>query len=208
MKSSSIVFIFGMVLLTIISLSIDRVESFSFKVGAKIEECIYEEIGVDVSFTAMFQVTQGGFNDIDFTIISPDKRIVYSGVRETEGAKTLRSSYAGVYSFCFSNKMSSLTDKTVSFMLVVGDNSPMRDVAKKGDLTPLTRSIMLLSDGVNAIKNEQTYFRMREAAHRNTAESTNSRILWWSVFEAFLLVAMSIWQIYYLRRFFEIKRAV
>ncbi|KAM9969594.1 hypothetical protein ACTFIR_001430 [Dictyostelium discoideum] len=184
------------------------VESFSFKVSAKVEECIYEEIGVDLSFTAMFQVIQGGFNDIDFTIISPDKRIVYSGQRESEGTKTLRSSFAGVYSFCFSNKMSSLTDKTVSFILSVGESSPIREIAKKKDLTPIERSIMTLSDGVIAVKNEQNYFKMREAAHRNTAESTNSRVLWWSVFEAFVLIALSIWQIYYLRRFFEVKRAV
>ncbi|KYQ90413.1 emp24/gp25L/p24 family protein [Tieghemostelium lacteum] len=186
----------------------ENVQSFSFKVSAKVEECIYEEIGMDVSFTAMFQVTQGGFNDIDVTILSPDKRVIYQGQRETEGTKTLRSSQAGLYSFCFSNKMSSLTDKMVSFLVSVGESSPLREVAKKGDISPIERSIMILSDGVNAVKNEQTYFKLREIEHRNTAESTNSRVLWWSIFEAFVLVTMSIWQIYYLRRFFEVKRAV
>ncbi|EGC37250.1 hypothetical protein DICPUDRAFT_150161 [Dictyostelium purpureum] len=198
--------LFAIVLICIVSNSL--VQSFSFKVSAKVEECIYEQIDVDLSFTVMFQVIHGGFNDIDFTIISPDKRIVYQGHRETEGTKTLRSSFAGIYSFCFSNKMSSLTDKTVSFMLSVGENSPIRELAKKNDLTPIERSIMTLSDGVTGVRNEQNYFRMREAAHRNTAESTNSRVLWWSIFEACVLVSLSIWQIYYLRRFFEVKRAV
>eukprot|EP01133_Synstelium_polycarpum_P016920 gene16920-20127_t len=184
------------------------VDAFAFRVGAKVEECIYEEIGVDVSFTVMFQVTQGGFNDIDVSIVSPDRRVIYQGQRETEGTKMLKSSSAGVYSFCFSNKMSSLTDKMVSLMILVGEATPMTEYAKKGHITPLERSIMSLSDGVQAVKSEQNYFRMREAAHRNTAESTNSRVLWWSVFEAFILITMSVWQIYYLRRFFEVKRAV
>lgn len=39
-------------------------------------------------------------------------------------------------------------------------------------------------------------------------ESTNARVLWWSIFEALVLVAMSAWQVYYLRRFFEVKRVV
>ncbi|KAF2074047.1 hypothetical protein CYY_004661 [Polysphondylium violaceum] len=191
------------------ALLLNSVQGLGFKVPAKEEQCIYEDIAQDAIFTAMFQVVAGGFNDIDFTIISPDKRVDYQGTRESEGKITRRSNYPGVYSFCFSNKMSSLTDKTVSFKLSLGDDSPMRrEIAKKGDVSPLERSIMLLSDGVNAVKAEQDYFRIREAYHRNTAESTNSRVLWWSVFEAFVLLSMSIWQIYYLKRFFEVKRAV
>ncbi|EGG22561.1 emp24/gp25L/p24 family protein [Cavenderia fasciculata] len=185
-----------------------QVDAFSFKVSAKVEECIFEEIEADISYTVMFQVTQGGFNDIDFTIITPDKRVQYQGQRETEGTKTFMSSVAGVYRFCFSNKMSSLTDKVVSFMVVKGETTPMTEYAKKGDVGTLERLIIALSDSVQAVKSEQNYFRMREAVHRNTAESTNRRVLWWSVFETFILIAMSVWQIYYLRRFFEVKRAV
>lgn len=39
-------------------------------------------------------------------------------------------------------------------------------------------------------------------------DSTNSRVVWWSFFEALVLVVMTIGQIYYLRRFFEVKRVV
>ena len=39
-------------------------------------------------------------------------------------------------------------------------------------------------------------------------ESTNDRVKWFSVMEAVTLVAMNVWQIYYLRRFFEVKRLV
>ena len=39
-------------------------------------------------------------------------------------------------------------------------------------------------------------------------DNTNSRVVWWAVFEAFLLVAMTFGQIYYLKRFFEVKRVI
>lgn len=39
-------------------------------------------------------------------------------------------------------------------------------------------------------------------------DNTNSRVVWWSVFEAFLLIAMTFGQIYYLKRFFEVKRVI
>ncbi len=39
-------------------------------------------------------------------------------------------------------------------------------------------------------------------------ESTNSRVVMWAVFEALVLVAMTLGQIYYLKRFFEVRRVV
>ena len=54
----------------------------------------------------------------------------------------------------------------------------------------------------------QRYMRTRERVHRDTTESTNARVQWWSVFETFVLFAMSLWQIVYLKRFFEVKRVV
>ncbi|GAM19236.1 hypothetical protein SAMD00019534_024110, partial [Acytostelium subglobosum LB1] len=167
-RTTTLTLTFVFVLMALVAQS----NAFSFKVPAKVEECIFEEIEMDATFTVMFQVTHGGFNDIDFSIISPDNRVLYKGQRESEGTKVIKASFAGVYRFCFSNQMSSLTEKTISFALVLSGTSEIAEYAKKA------------------------------------SESTNSRVLWWSIFEAFILVVMSLWQIYYLRRFFEVKRAV
>ena len=39
-------------------------------------------------------------------------------------------------------------------------------------------------------------------------ESTNSRVVIWSCFEALILLTMAFGQIYYLKRFFEVRRVV
>jgi hypothetical protein len=39
-------------------------------------------------------------------------------------------------------------------------------------------------------------------------ENTNSRVVMWSCFEAFILLAMAFGQVYYLKRFFEVRRVV
>lgn len=39
-------------------------------------------------------------------------------------------------------------------------------------------------------------------------DNTNSRVVWWAVFESFLLIAMAFGQIYYLKRFFEVRRVI
>ena len=49
---------------------------------------------------------------------------------------------------------------------------------------------------------------MREEQHRSTVANTNSKVLWWTCFEAVILVGMACWQILYIRTFFEVKRYV
>jgi hypothetical protein len=49
---------------------------------------------------------------------------------------------------------------------------------------------------------------MRERSHRNTSESTNARVLWWSILEAVVLVLLAVFQVFYLRQFFEQKHRV
>ena len=108
-----------------------------------------------------------------------------------------------------SNRMSTLTAKTVHFHISVGD--PMETLAKSKDKKrpdSIERSIVRLEEGLMEIRDEQQYLRTRERIHRDTAESTNDRILYWSVFESGLLLLMSIGQVYYLRRCFEVKRLV
>lgn len=39
-------------------------------------------------------------------------------------------------------------------------------------------------------------------------ESTNTRVIWWSAFEIFLIFASTIFQVWYIRRLFEVKRTV
>lgn len=91
-------------------------------------------------------------------------------------------------------------------------------------VAPIEREIRNLANGLTAVKDEQEYIVIRERRHRNTAESTNSRVKWWSIFQAIVLVSVVAWQVYYLKAcrivytytecinislqsFFEVKRA-
>uniref|UniRef100_A0A915N480 GOLD domain-containing protein n=1 Tax=Meloidogyne javanica TaxID=6303 RepID=A0A915N480_MELJA len=128
----------------------------------------------------MFEVAEGGFLDIDVKIVGPDNSEIYKGERESSGKYTFAAHMDGPHTYCFSNKMSTMTPKVV----------------------------IELSAMLTAVKHEQEYMQVRDRVHRSINENTNSRVVIWAIFEAILLVSMTIGQIYYLKRFFEVRRVV
>ncbi len=55
---------------------------------------------------------------------------------------------------------------------------------------------------------EQNYQRYREERFRATSESTNQRVLWWSLAQLIVLVIAGFWQMRHLKGFFEAKKLV
>ncbi|GFY75607.1 transmembrane emp24 domain-containing protein 2 [Trichonephila inaurata madagascariensis] len=72
----------------------------------------------------------------------------------------------------------------------------------------LEEMIKELSTSLTSVKHEQEYMAVRDRIHRGINESTNSRVVMWAFFEAVVLVTMTLGQVYYLKRFFEVRRVV
>lgn len=50
--------------------------------------------------------------------------------------------------------------------------------------------------------------QIREERFRQTSESTNQRVLWWSLTQTAILLVMGAWQMRHLKKFFEAKKLV
>lgn len=81
-----------------------------------------------------FEISEGGFLDIDVRIVGPDGKIIYQGQRETSGKYTFAAHLSGKYTYCFSNQMSTMTPKVVMFDMEVGD-TPKTDNKVDGEDT-------------------------------------------------------------------------
>lgn len=186
-----------------------NVEGYFINIDAHAEECFFDKVQSGTKMSLMFEVAEGGFLDIDVSIVGPDGKNIYSGERESNGKYTFAAHMDGVYKYCFSNKMSTMTPKIVMFSMDIGEK-PKADMDKDGDAqhNKLEEMIAELSTSLTGVKHEQEYMEVRERIHRAINDNTNSHVVVWSIFEALVLVAMTLGQIYYLKRFFEVRRVV
>jgi hypothetical protein len=65
-------------------------------------------------------------------------------------------------------------------------------------------AVRTLSEMIAQVKDEQSYIVVRERTHRNTAESSNSRVKYWGIFQIFVLIGQGFFQVWWLKRFFEV----
>ncbi|XP_018329110.1 transmembrane emp24 domain-containing protein 2-like [Agrilus planipennis] len=187
---------------------INSVSCYYITVDADAEECFFDKVESGTKMSLTFEIAEGGFLDIDVRIVGPDGKVIYQGERESSGKYTFAAHANGIYTYCFSNKMSTMTPKVVMFNMQIGESAKHEENQGEESSTKLEDMIRELSGALTGVKQEQEYMQLRDRIHRSINESTNSRVVMWSFFEAVILVAMTFGQIYYLKRFFEVRRVV
>lgn len=177
-------------------------------VDAHAEECFFQKVEAGTKLGLSFQIAEGGFLDIDVRIFGPDSKVIYEEERQTSGKYSFAAHFPGIYTFCFSNKMSTMTPKVVMFDVAVGEPTKHDGQEEGQSANKLEEMIRELAASLTAVKQEQEYMQVRDRIHRAINESTNSRVVAWSFFEAVILFSMTLAQVYYLKRFFEVRRVV
>lgn len=147
----------------------------------------------------------------------------------SNGDFSFTARHDGKYLYCFGNEHWGSNSKEVSFnvhgIVYVSEGDAPQDPLEKESkccavayfltfnkygLDQFTNGAIVkqLSELVEQARDEQSYIVVRERTHRNTAESTNSRVKWWNLFVIGVVVGESLFQVWWLRRFFEVKRVV
>ena len=82
------------------------------------------------------------------------------------------------------------------------------ELAKANKLGPLEVELKRLEDLSLSIVQDFAYMRTREEEMRDTNESTNSRVLYFSIFSMCCLLGLATWQVLYLRKYFKSKKLI
>eukprot|EP00013_Stygamoeba_regulata_P021213 CAMPEP_0177657750 /NCGR_PEP_ID=MMETSP0447-20121125/16384_1 /TAXON_ID=0 /ORGANISM="Stygamoeba regulata, Strain BSH-02190019" /LENGTH=210 /DNA_ID=CAMNT_0019162191 /DNA_START=14 /DNA_END=646 /DNA_ORIENTATION=+ len=194
-----------------------NVSAYTFQVEPKSQECFYESIGKDINTVIDYHVLRGGLLDIRFEVALeqqyPDVKLLIETLHfedQHSGRYEFVAPETGTYRICFDNRMSRFTAKVVEFSISVNDGrwGTGGGHAKSEHFKNMDQQARQLSDAVDDFTRHQHYLRAREIKHRNMIEETNSRVVIWSIVESTVLFAVSLFQIYTLRRFFEIRKVV
>ncbi|KAI9708996.1 MAG: hypothetical protein M1812_007809 [Candelaria pacifica] len=179
----------------------------NIQMRAHSRECFHEQLHKGDRMTVSFQVGDREFGgsgnlEIDFWIQSPNGGYQAHERAISTGDHSFEADQDGKYTYCFSNEHWSASSKEVSFnvhgIVYVPESEAPSD--------PLEAEVRQLSDLLSQVKDEQSYIVVRERTHRNTAESTNGRVKWWSIFQLGVLIGEGIFQVWWLKRFFENAR--
>ncbi|PSK37468.1 hypothetical protein C1H76_3858 [Elsinoe australis] len=176
---------------------------------AHTKECFHEVLHHDDRMTVTFQVGDREFGgagnlDIDFYITKPDGNNIVHEPGVSSGDHSFTAPMDGKYTYCFSNEFWSANSKEVSFNVHGVVYVPEHEAPQE----PIEKEVKAMSELLNQVKDEQGYIVVRERTHRNTAESTNARVKWWSIFQLGVLIGEGVFQVWWLKRFFEVKRVV
>ncbi|CAL8106898.1 unnamed protein product [Orchesella dallaii] len=190
--------------------------SYRVLVDAYAEECFFDRIDANTKMGITFEVIEGGFMDIDLKITGPDGEELISRERETNGKIAFSAAKTGAYTFCFSNKMSTVTPKEIMFTVQIGElHKPLAEygnysVEETAAIEPekFEKMIVELRQSILSVKHEQEYMEIRDRIHRRINESTNFRVVLWAFFGSILVLAMTVSQVWYIKRFFEVRRIV
>ncbi|XP_048947842.1 uncharacterized protein LOC112659658 [Canis lupus dingo] len=179
----------------------------TFELPDNAKQCFYEDITQGTKCTLEFQVITGGHYDVDCRLEDPDGNVLYKEMKKQYDSFTFTASKNGTYKFCFSNEFSTFTHKTVYFDFQVGEDPPLFPSENRvSALTQMESACVSIHEALKSVIDYQTHFRLREAQGRSRAEDLNTRVAYWSVGEALILLVVSIGQVFLLKSFFSDKR--
>jgi len=204
---------------------LSAVSGLYFHIGETERKCFIEEIPDETMVVGHYkaQVFEPRLNDfvnmptnsnlgVHVSVQDPDLRSVMSRTYAAEGRFTFTSHTAGEHIICLHSNSSAWFgggQLRVHLDIQVGEHAnDYQQIAAKDKLTELQLRVRQLLDQVEQITKEQNYQRYREERFRQTSESTNQRVLWWSIAQTLILLVTGFWQMRHLKGFFEAKKLV
>merc|ERR1711951_62412 len=189
-------------------------QAMYFWLAPATKKCIKEEVHKDVVVTGEFSVSDTPGHVVHLKVTDSKQHILYNKEKATQGKFAFTTDDQDVFEVCFVSENTGgfqrdAKSHEVQINLKKGiEAKSYEEQAKTEKLKPLEVELRRLEDLSDSIVNDFQYMKSREEAMRSTNESTNSRVLYFSIFSMICLVGLGTWQVFYLRKFFKSKKLI
>lgn len=175
-------------------------------------KCLKEEIRKDVLVTGEYSVDQQLNQVVDLMVVDSRGQHFVNRENAVTGKFAFTADGDDVYEVCFLSRVPPGVRgnrHTVSLSVKHGvEAKSYESMADANKLKPMEVELKRLEDLTASIVEDFAYMRQREAEMRDTNESTNNRVLYFSIFSLCCLLGLATWQVLYLRKYFKAKKLI
>ncbi|CAN1224075.1 Transmembrane emp24 domain-containing protein p24delta4 [Linum grandiflorum] len=169
-------------------------------------KCVAEELHTNVVVFADYVVVSNDHSHLP--TISVKKK------NATHGQFAFTSQEVGNYLACFwvdgpRNSQAAMGDVSINLDWKTGiGEKDLESVAKKEKIQGVEMELKKLAGAVEAIHENLVYLKGKESEMRIVSEKTNARVAWFSIMSLAVCIAVSILQLWHLKRFFQKRKLI
>lgn len=196
----------------LLALFISYSEAIMFQLQPNTVKCLREEIHKDVLVYVEYNVQQAVGQKVDIRVTDSKAHILASRESAESGKLAFTTEDYDVFEICLVSSVPQTQRGIVQEVNLVTkhgieakNHEALGEAAK---LKPLEVELKRLEDLSENIVQNFAFMKKREEEMRDTNESTNSRVLYFSLFSLCCLVGLATWQVLYLRKFFKAKKLI
>ncbi|UYV80455.1 TMED10 [Cordylochernes scorpioides] len=196
----------------LIAFCFSSINALMFHLQPGSRRCLKEEVQKNVLVTGEYSLSEAVNQRVDLIVQDTKGHTLVSRENIGQSKFAFNTDDYDIFEICFISKVPPMhggIPREVTLEVKHGpDATNYASVAEVGKLKPLEVELQKLEHLSNGIVNDFAHMKRREEEMRDTNESTNSRVLYFSIFSMVCLLLLATWQVLYLRQFFKSKKLI
>ncbi|KAG8265263.1 transmembrane emp24 domain-containing protein bai [Homalodisca vitripennis] len=198
--------------LLIFVFSLVSVKGIMFHAVPNGQKCLREEIRQNVLIVGEIEVDQVPNQKVDYVVTDSKGHILAQHHDVSKARFSFVTENYDTFEICFTTKVpiqQTYSPQEITLNVKRGVEAKNYElIGEAAKLKPMEVELKRLEDLSTSIVQDFVLMRKREVEMRDTNESTNNRVLYFSIFSMCCLLSLATWQVLYLRRFFKAKKLI
>ncbi|XP_077297880.1 transmembrane emp24 domain-containing protein bai [Arctopsyche grandis] len=175
-------------------------------------KCLKEDLNTNVLITGDYDVEEAPDQKVDYVVRDSKGHILSQKDNISKGKFSFVTETFDTFEICFISRVSPQRrgqPQDISLIIKRGvEAKNYEGIGEAAKLKPMEIELKKLEDLSESIVQDFLFMRKAEEDMRDTNESTNNRVLFFSIFSMCCLLGLATWQVLYLRRFFKAKKLI
>jgi len=176
------------------------------------QRCLKEELQQNVLVLGEYEVSEAPGQKVDYVVRDSKGNVLSQHEDISKGKFSFVTETYDTFEICFVSRVAQHQRGIGQQVLLLTKHGveakSYEGIGEAAKLKPIEVELKKLEDLSESIVQDFSIMRKREQEMRDTNESTNNRVLYFSIFSMACLLGLATWQVLYLRRYFKAKKLI